>query len=147
MLDTMVAVNAAEFLQWNYSANRAINHFEWTNRKIDMSAGGGANSGGWAGDELRRRVAARMTGTGEPEPEPQPTTLRKKDDAVPIFMQATEGEGGRLYMLTPGRPKQWLDGPSWALWARLYPEWSELPGSPFLEVEIDTVNGQYQPSA
>lgn len=62
MLDVMVAINAAEFLVWGYSANRAINHFEWTNRKIDMSAGGGPNSDGWAGDELRRRVATRMTG-------------------------------------------------------------------------------------
>jgi hypothetical protein len=63
MLDVMVAINAAEFIVFGYSASRAINHFEWTNRKIDMSAGGGANSGGWAGDELRRRVDARMTGT------------------------------------------------------------------------------------
>jgi hypothetical protein len=69
MLDVMVAINAAEFLVWGYTAARAINHFEWTNRKIDMSAGGGAGSGGWAGDELRRRVAARMTGTTLP-PEP-----------------------------------------------------------------------------
>jgi hypothetical protein len=66
MLDVMVAINAAEFIVWGYSANRAINHFEWTNRKIDMSAGGGANSGGWAGDELRRRVAAQMGGTTQP---------------------------------------------------------------------------------
>lgn len=69
MLDVMVGINAAEFLVWGYSANRAINHFEWTNRKIDMSAGGGPNSGGWAGDELRRRVDARMSGTTIP-PEP-----------------------------------------------------------------------------
>ena len=67
MLDVMVAINAAEFLVWGFSAQRAINHFEWTNRKIDMSAGGGASSGGWAGDELRRRVAARMTGTQPPQ--------------------------------------------------------------------------------
>jgi hypothetical protein len=61
LLDIMVAINAAEFLQWGYTSARAINHFEWTNRKIDMSAGGGASSNGWAGAELRRRVAARMT--------------------------------------------------------------------------------------
>jgi hypothetical protein len=81
MLDVMVAINAAEFLVWGYSANRAINHFEWTNRKIDMSAGGGANSGGWAGDELRRRVAARMAGT-TPGPGPGPTPDPEKDDDV-----------------------------------------------------------------
>jgi hypothetical protein len=61
VLDVMVAINAAEFLVWGYSADRAINHFEWTSRKIDMSAGGGP-SDNWAGDELRRRVAARMAG-------------------------------------------------------------------------------------
>jgi hypothetical protein len=65
MLDVMVAINAAEFLQWGYSAQRAINHFEWTNRKIDMSAGGGP-SDSWAGDELRRRVGARMSGDDMP---------------------------------------------------------------------------------
>jgi hypothetical protein len=67
MLDVMVAINAAEFLQWGYTENRAINHAEWSNRKIDMSAGGGVNSDGWAGEELRRRVAARMGGGTEPE--------------------------------------------------------------------------------
>jgi hypothetical protein len=92
MLDVMVAINAAEFLVWGYSAQRAINHFEWTNRKIDMSAGGGASSGGWAGDELRRRVAARMTGTGPgptpPEPEPAVPSL------VEVGMFIVFGPGG-----------------------------------------------------
>ena len=41
MLKIMVAINAAEFLQWGYSANRAINHFARTNLKIDTA--------GWAG--------------------------------------------------------------------------------------------------
>lgn len=83
MLDVMVAINAAEFLQWGYSANRAINHFEWTNRKIDMSAGGGADSGGWAGDELRRRVDARMNGVTVP-PEPE-------DGIMPLSVMRTAG--------------------------------------------------------
>jgi hypothetical protein len=64
MVDLLVAINAAEFLQWGYSANRAINHYEWTNRKIDMSAAGGP-SGTAAGGARRRRGAARMTGTTE----------------------------------------------------------------------------------
>src|SRR4029077_4165300 len=68
MLDVMVAINAAEFLQWGYTSNRAINHSEWSNRKIDMSAGGGVYSDGWSAAELRRRVAARMTGGTPPEP-------------------------------------------------------------------------------
>jgi hypothetical protein len=65
MLDVMVAINAAEALVWGWSANRAINHSEWSNRKIDMSAGGGINSDGWSAAELRRRVAARMDNTGQ----------------------------------------------------------------------------------
>ena len=69
MLDIDVAINAAEFLQWGYTANRAINHSEWSNRKIDMSAGGGVNSGGWGGRELRRRVAARMGKAPDPDPD------------------------------------------------------------------------------
>jgi hypothetical protein len=63
MLDVMVAINAAEFLVWGYGAARAIDHYEWTSRKIDMSAGGGPSSGTWAGDQLRSAVAAQMSGT------------------------------------------------------------------------------------
>jgi hypothetical protein len=76
MLDTMVAINAAEALVFGWTAARAINHAEWTNRKIDMSAGGGVNSGGWAGDELRRRVAARMTGQ-LPKDIPMPLIVKR----------------------------------------------------------------------
>jgi len=82
MLDVMVAINAAEFLVWGYSAQRAINHFEWTNRKIDMSAGGGASSGGWAGDELRRRVAARMSGAPTPPPQEEDDLPYSKEELV-----------------------------------------------------------------
>jgi hypothetical protein len=72
LLDVMVAINAAEFLQWGYSANRAINHSEWTNRKIDMSAGGGPSMS--AGNELRKRVSAQMSGSKPPTTTPPPTT-------------------------------------------------------------------------
>ncbi len=87
MLDTMVAINAAEFIVFGYTANRAINHFEWTNRKIDMSAGGGANSGGWAGDELRRRVAARMGTTGPGPGTDEDTGL---DNGMALSQQALD---------------------------------------------------------
>jgi hypothetical protein len=66
LLDVMVAINAAEALVWGWTANRAIHHSEWSNRKIDMSAGGGPSD--WSGAELRRRVAARMTGEDEDMP-------------------------------------------------------------------------------
>jgi len=93
LLDVMVAINAAEFLVWGYSENRAINHFEWTNRKIDMSAGGGPDSGGWAGDELRRRVGARMNGVVIP-PEPD-------DEEDPMFYEVVR-HGGVDYAYRPG---------------------------------------------
>lgn len=89
MLDVMVAINAAEFLVWGYTPNRAINHFEWTNRKIDMSAGGGANSGGWAGDELRRRVDARMYGVIPPDPDVPTPPL--EGIAMPLIVKRENG--------------------------------------------------------
>ena len=84
MLDVMVAINAAEFIVFGYTAARAINHSEFTDRKIDMSAGGGINSGGWAGDELRRRVAARMTGGTIPPMEgvPMPLVVKRENGSV-----------------------------------------------------------------
>ena len=100
MLDVMVAINAAEFLVWGYSENRAINHFEWTNRKIDMSAGGGPNSGGWAGEELRRRVKTRMSG-GTPPPDPEP----EDDD---MFYQVVR-HNGVDYAYRPGLFRKIMD--------------------------------------
>jgi hypothetical protein len=61
MLGIMVAINAAEFAQWGYTANRAINHYAWTNRKIDMSWLGGVDSDA-NGRQLVADVQARMTG-------------------------------------------------------------------------------------
>lgn len=69
MVDVMVAINAAEAIVFGWTANRAINHYEWTSRKIDMSWLGGPSSGTKAGDELRRRVDARITGTPQPPEE------------------------------------------------------------------------------
>jgi len=76
---------------------------------------------------------------------PEPDMPTRKDDPV-IFMQSTPDEGGRLYLIVPGRPKRWLNGDEWGLFARLYPEWADLPGSPFNEAEIDLVNGLIQPA-
>lgn len=101
LLDVMVAINAAEFLVWGYSENRAINHSEWTSRKIDLSAGGGVNSDGWSAAELRRRVAARMTGSTEPEPEPQP---EPEDDMPRRIVTVYDGDLNPLGLA--------LDGPT-----------------------------------
>jgi len=63
LLDIMFAINAAEFLQWGYTANRAINHYAWTNRKIDMSWLGGVSSD-QNGKALVDNVQQWMNGTG-----------------------------------------------------------------------------------
>ncbi len=64
LLEIVFAINAAEFLQWGYSANRAINHFAWTNRKIDQSWLGGVDSGDTAGRTLVENVQRWMSGGG-----------------------------------------------------------------------------------
>lgn len=61
LLEIIFAINAAEFLQWGYTANRAINHFAWTNRKIDMSWLGGVSSDS-NGKSLVENVQRYMTG-------------------------------------------------------------------------------------
>jgi hypothetical protein len=115
-----VAINAAEFLVWGYSENRAINHSEWSNRKIDMSAGGGVNSGGWSAAELRRRVAARMTGTNpdEPEIEMASTASVLVDGVINVFAVAKDG---KIY-------QQWPDSNQpggWSGWSAGVPgDWS-----------------------
>jgi hypothetical protein len=65
LLQIMFAINAAEFLQWGYTAERAINHSSWTNRKIDMSWMGGLN-----GQELVEQVQRYMSGGGDVPPPP-----------------------------------------------------------------------------
>jgi hypothetical protein len=109
MLDIVVAINAAEFLVWGYSAARAINHSEWSNRKIDMSAGGGINSDGWSAAELRRRVADRMVGAA-PAPEIEEaygmTASINVNGSLNVFAVA---EDGKVYQQwpDPGSPSGW----------------------------------------
>lgn len=108
MLDVVVAINAAEFLVWGLSPNAAIDHYEWTSRKIDMSAGGGPSSN-WAGDELRRRVAARMTGSStptEPEIDMASTTTVLVDGNPNVFALAADG---KIYQQwpDPNKPGGW----------------------------------------
>jgi hypothetical protein len=125
MLDVMVAINAAEFLQWGYTANRAINHFEHTNRKIDMSAGGGASSN-WAGEELRRRVATRMTGGTPPIDPPKPPSIKTLTE---VGMFITFGPGGAR-VCGPGYTKN-LDGEE-------YDALMKVPGMQKLDVDQRT---------
>jgi hypothetical protein len=118
LLDVMVAINAAEFLVWNYTANRAINHSEWSNRKVDLSAGGGVNSGGWSAAELRRRVAARMTGT-------EPTDDGNSDVVCSVVI----GNTLNVFAISDGRVfQQWPDPGQpggWSGWVAGIPgEWS-----------------------
>lgn len=63
MVDVMIAISAAEAVEFGWSENRIIEHFEWTGRKIDMSLWGGRTSGA-AGIRMRGAVANRMEGKG-----------------------------------------------------------------------------------
>ena len=63
LLEIMFAINAASFMEWGYSSNRGIMHYEWTNRKIDMSWEGGPSSTK-AGNDLRANIKRYMSGGG-----------------------------------------------------------------------------------
>lgn len=73
MINSIVMLNAAEILVMTPNSDDigyAFNHYEWTNRKVDMSFMGGPSSSA-GGDELRRRVKALVLwdlagGTGIP---------------------------------------------------------------------------------
>jgi hypothetical protein len=81
-------------------------------------------------------------------PPPQPATS-EEDDTMPIFVSTTAAEGGRIYMLVPGRPKQWLNPQQWALWRRQAPAATDLAkhGSPYLESEVDYLWASIQPAS
>jgi hypothetical protein len=81
MVDVMVAISAAEAMQWGWSAGAVIDHYEWTNRKIDMSLYGGPSSGSTAGNRMRAAVTARMTGaTPAPTPTKEWDEMATKDE-------------------------------------------------------------------
>jgi hypothetical protein len=122
LLETMVAINAAEFLTWGLSQNCAIDHYEWTSRKIDMSAGGGPSSGEWAGEQLRYHVGLKMTGQA-PGPDQEVTDM---SSTASVLL------GGHPHVFVVGSDKRiyekWPD-PSvpdgWSAWTAGVPgEWS-----------------------
>jgi hypothetical protein len=98
LLDIMFAINAAEFLQWGYSANRAINHFAWTNRKIDMSWLGGVSSdqnGRSLVDNVQRWMNGQGSSTGEDD-EVTDDDIKKIADQVWATMIGNGGAGATL---------------------------------------------------
>jgi hypothetical protein len=77
MIDATVALNASRCIVLGQSPNTSIMHGEHTNRKIDMSWLGGP--GGPGGVELRKRVAARVSGGGSSGTTPVPPTQGEED--------------------------------------------------------------------
>jgi len=75
LLRIAVDVAAATLLEFGYTANRAIDHDEHTNRKDDMSF-----MGGRGGNEMRRRTAARMSGNVQPPPQKDWFDMATLDD-------------------------------------------------------------------
>ena len=66
-----------------------------------------------------------------------------------ICMGTVPSEGGRIYVLTPGQAPLWVNPQQWGLICRVLPYWASLPGSPFLQAEVDLLNWslQHQPRA
>ncbi len=64
LLEVMWAINAAEAIQWGWTSRRAIHHYAWTNRKVDMSHLGGPASGEAGGRDLADNVQRWMSGGG-----------------------------------------------------------------------------------
>jgi hypothetical protein len=110
---------------------------------VDYFEGRNGLASGAADDGPRQWVGVTWETYQGAKPPPEP---EHEEDEVPIFMGTTASEGGRIYMLMPNRHKYWLNGQEWALMARLYPYWADMPGSPFLEVEVDMVNAMIQPN-
>lgn len=108
MVDLMVAISAAEAMQWGWTAARIINHFEWTGRKIDMSLWGGRAAGMAQGQRMRAAVADRMQQSGhgkpavKPDPdEPTPTDDTEDDDMLSTIQAADGPNKGTIYVVGP----------------------------------------------
>jgi hypothetical protein len=99
MIDATVALNASRCIVLGQSANTSIMHGEHTNRKIDMSWLGGP--GGPGGVELRKRVAARMSGGSASTP--VPPTIPEEEDMTPYTeaqMKSFAEAGARSFAAT-----------------------------------------------
>lgn len=97
LLEIMFAINAAEFLEWGYTANRAINHYAWTNRKRDMSWLGGVSSDA-NGKSLVENVQRYMAG-GPSEGDDENVTdddINKIATKVWQYMVGSGGAGATL---------------------------------------------------
>lgn len=99
LLDVMFAINAAEFIQWSYTANRAVDHYGWTNRKIDMSWMGGVNSGESQGRALVDNVQKWMDGHGGGGT-PPPTNEEDDLPYTPAELTEYAKQGARQFAAT-----------------------------------------------
>jgi hypothetical protein len=141
----MVRWNTAICRFHSWTGASAIAHREWSDDKPDP---GHVNL-----PQLRRDVDAALAlppgawGSTVTTPPPLKPTPAQEDD-MPIFASTTPAEGGRIYMLVPGRPKLWLNPQQWALWRRQAPAATDLAahGSPYLESEVDMLWASIQPA-
>lgn len=68
---------------------------------------------------------------------------------MPTFAATIPAEGGKIYALVPGQPKQWLSPELWDLARRQWPDATDLAkhGSPYLEVQVDYLWAMLQPAS
>ena len=140
LLDVMFAINAAEFLQWGYKAERAIHHASWTNRKIDMSWLGGPPAGEQAGREPAAGApghTSRGGGGGGGGTTTRPTRHRQARPPGPGAYTVGGGGAGRDAGRGPGGEPGYRGGDTSVI---LDPRWSPQTANGKLDKILTKVN-------
>jgi hypothetical protein len=100
LINSLVAVNAADCMTWGFSHNAVIQHFESTSRKVDMSYLGGVTGVPGPGAYIRSKVGDFIyTKTSEiPTPTPSPTPIPILEATMPYPVVSYSD---KFYALTP----------------------------------------------
>lgn len=105
LYQSMAAVHAAESLEFGWTINRIIQHWQWTSRKIDMSAGGGPRN--IDSSTLYKSAVSKwrdvMTGKKDPViPTPAPDPEQVDDEMASFLTTIVEDSGnGKVYSIRP----------------------------------------------
>lgn len=100
LIDSLVAVNAADCMTWGFSHNAVIQHFESTRRKVDMSYLGGVSGVPGPGAYIRSKVGdfiySKTNETPAPTPTPVPVPSLEAAMPYPVVSHAN-----KFYAMTP----------------------------------------------
>lgn len=99
LIDSLVALNAADCLTWGYSPNAVIQHFESTRRKVDMSYLGGVNGTPGPGVDIRAKVKEFINAKNNPSPAPEPVPVPPLEEDEAVY--PTVSYASKIYAVTP----------------------------------------------